>query len=366
VTLVWYISGHGFGHASRDVEVLNILGRLRPDVRTVVRSAVNADLLRRTVTAPIELRPGACDTGIVQSTSVMHDDDATIDAAVRFYETFNERVDAEVATLRSDDVHLIVGDIPPLAFEVAARLGVPAIALANFTWDWIYEGHPGFADRAPAVLDVIRQAYRRATLGLRLPFAGGFETMADVRDVPLIARRPTRNRADTRAHFGIAADRPAALLSFGGYGLPSLDFARLDCLDTWTIVTTDRLRNESSARPASVVFVEESQFIDSGFRYEDLVGAVDVVMTKPGYGITAECIATNSAMLYTSRGEFREYPILVDGLRRFVRSRFIDQDRLFAGAWRESLDALRLQPPAPERMEVNGADVVAALIAQRL
>ena len=177
-----------------------------------------------------------------------------------------------------------------------------------------------------------------------------------MRDVPLIARRPTRNRADTRAHFDIASDRPAALLSFGGYGLPSLDFARVDCLDAWTIVTTDRLRNESSARPANVVFVEESQFIDSGFRYEDLVGAVDVVMTKPGYGITAECIATNTAMLYTSRGEFREYPILVEGLRRFVRSRFIDQERLFAGAWLESLDALRSQPSAPERMDVNGAD----------
>lgn len=364
--LLWYISGHGFGHASRDVEVLNILGRRRPDLRIVVRSAVNAELLRRTLKVSIELRPGECDTGIIQSTSVSHDDDATVNAARAFYDTFDRRVENELAALASDHVRLIVGDVPPLAFAVGARLGVPAIALANFTWDWIYEGHPGFAERAPAALDVIRRAYQSTTLALRLPFPGGFETMREVIDVPLIARRPTRSRADTRAHFGVPLDRPAALLSFGGYGLPSLDLARVDCRDTWTIVTTDRLRNDSTARPASVIFVEESQFMDSGFRYEDLVGAVDVVMTKPGYGITAECIATETAMLYTSRGEFREYPVLVEGLRRFVRSRFIDQDQLFAGLWRESLETLRAQPAAPERLATNGADVVAGLIEQRV
>ena len=59
------------------------------------------------------------------------------------------------------------------------------------------------------------------------------------------------------------------------------------------------------------MFVEERAFIDSGFRYEDLVAAVDVVVTKPGYGIIAECIAAGTPMLYTSRGDFREYDLLV-------------------------------------------------------
>ena len=46
--VAFYISGHGFGHASREVEVINALGALRPDLRIVIRSAVDAKLLART------------------------------------------------------------------------------------------------------------------------------------------------------------------------------------------------------------------------------------------------------------------------------------------------------------------------------
>ena len=145
---------------------------------------------------------------------------------------------------------------------------------------------------------------------------------------------------DTRAHFGLPPDRPVALLSFGGYGLPSLDLTTLDCLDEWTVVTTDRVSDASRARARSVVAHRRGAFLDGRFRYEDLVAAADVVLTKPGYGIIAECIATGTAMLYTSRGQFREYDVLVREMPRFVRCRFIDQADLFAGRWRAALEAL--------------------------
>ena len=48
--------------------------------------------------------------------------------------------------------------------------------------------------------------------------------------------------------------------------------------------------------------VNEGDLYDRGFRYEDLVAAVDVVLTKPGYGIVSECVANDTALLYTSRG----------------------------------------------------------------
>ena len=93
---------------------------------------------------PYVLQPGACDSGIAQSTSVTHDDAATVREASSFYSTFHERVAAEAAELADEGIRLIVGDIPPLAFEVADRLGVPSIAIGNFTWDWIYETQAWF------------------------------------------------------------------------------------------------------------------------------------------------------------------------------------------------------------------------------
>jgi hypothetical protein len=64
-------------------------------------------------------------------------------------------------------------------------------------------------------------------------------------------------------------------------------------------------------------------------------------------------------MLYTSRGVFREYDVLVREMPRYLRARFISQGDLLAGRWRESLAALTAQPPAPATMAVNGAEVAA-------
>jgi L-arabinokinase len=108
--------------------------------------------------------------------------------------------------------------------------------------------------------------------------------------------------------------------------------------------------------------IAESQFDARGFRYEDLVGAVDVVLTKPGYGIIGECIAAGTAMLYTSRGEFREYDLLVNAFPDYLRSRFITQEDLFAGRWRAALEALLAAPAPPQTMVANGAEVAAERI----
>jgi L-arabinokinase len=358
---VFFISGHGFGHASREVEIINALASTAGDrVRIIVRSSVAADLLSRTIRGPYDLRPGPSDTGIVQSSSVAHDDEASVREALAFYATFDDRVSDEAAALASDDVSLIVGDIPPLAFEVADRLRVPGVAIGNFSWSWIYEGSRVFMRDGAALLPRVRQAYARATLALELPFAGGFEVFPRVRKVPLVARHPSRDRRSTRTHFHLPLHRPVALLSFGGYGLDSLDVHQLDCLDDWTIATTDR--SAPAVRHPHVVVLPEDTLRGTGFRYEDLVAAVDVVVTKPGYGIISECIATGTAMLYTSRGEFREYDLLVKALPGYVRSRFIAQDDLFAGRWREALTSLMALPAPPLRMATDGAEVVAGVL----
>ena len=85
----------------------------------------------------------------------------------------------------------------------------------------------------------------------------------------------------------------------------------------------------------------------SGLRYEDLVRAVDVVVSKPGYGIISECVANDTALLYTSRGHFVEYDVLVAAMPRFLRAAFIDHADLFSGDWQPHLDALLAQPAPP-------------------
>jgi hypothetical protein len=70
-------------------------------------------------------------------------------------------------------------------------------------------------------------------------------------------------------------------------------------------------------------------------------------------------------MLYTSRGDFREYDVLVAEMPRFLRSGFIRQADLFGGRWREPLERLMAQPAPPESLPADGAEIAAAAIVSR-
>lgn len=366
--IVFYISGHGFGHASRVVEVINTLKERRRDLPIIVRTSAARGLFELTLRQRVDFHEIECDTGVVQIDSLHLDEAASIRRAAEFHRDLDDKAQREAAFLHASRARLVVGDIPPLAFAAAAAAGIPAIALANFTWDWIYEGYPEQLATAPDLVPTLRRAYACASLALRLPMAGGFAAMQQVtRDIPLIARRSRRDPADVRKALGLPEHKPLVLLSFGGYGLAGLDTRPLVKLANYTVVLTDTpsaLADElepAGARSAegSLVRLSDRHMYQAGYRYEDLVRAADVVVTKPGYGIVAEAIANETAILYSSRGRFVEYEVLVHAMPRFARCLFISQEDLLAGRWGPYLEQLLHQPPPAEMAATDGAQVAA-------
>jgi L-arabinokinase len=113
-----------------------------------------------------------------------------------------------------------------------------------------------------------------------------------------------------------------------------------------------------------VYVVAEETLYGRGLRYEDLVRAVDVVISKPGYGIVADCVANETAMVYTSRGRFAEYGVMVAEMPRYLRCRPLRLEDFEAGLWREALAAVTGQAPPPERPRTDGARVAAEMIRE--
>ena len=281
-TVVFYISGHGFGHAVRQITIINALCDVAPQLRVMVRTTAPAWLFDRTVRGTIERLPGETDTGVVQIDSLHPDERETIVRARAFQQQFTDLVAREAALLRAEGADLVVADAPPLACAAAADAGIPAVVCANFTWDWIYRDYreqPGVDE----LVDAIGENYARASAAWRMPVHGGFETIRDIVDIPLVARRGRAqgDQSSLRARLGLPPERPLALVSFGGYGLRQLPLDRLDCLRDWGIVVSSP-GEEPLALPAGVHNVREDAMYDSGLRYEDLVGAVDVVDHQAG------------------------------------------------------------------------------------
>jgi L-arabinokinase len=341
--IVYYISGHGFGHATRSIELIKAIVAARRDARIVIRTAAPGWLFDAIAGPSIAVLPLEADTGVTQRDSLNIDEVDTVTRAAAFYRDFDALTDREAVFLRTSGATAVIGDIPPLAPAAAARAGVPAIAIGNFTWDWIYAGYDSFAREAPGVIPVIRDAYALATRALRLPLHGGFEPMAAVTvDIPFIARRSMRDPADTRRALGVPADRPFVVASFGAYGLTAA--------------------YDDIARAQRLTVLSPGSTLPAGLAYQDVVAAADLVITKPGYGIVSECVANDTPLLYTSRGRFVEYDVFVAEMPRVVRCRFIPQDDLRAGRWRPHVEALLEQPPPPECARIDGAQVAANAI----
>jgi L-arabinokinase len=201
-------------------------------------------------------------------------------------------------------------------------------------------------------MPAIEAAYRLATAAWRLPVHGGFATFApsQITDVPFVARHSSRSREETRARVGLPLDARLALPSFGGYGLEGLDLDRIDLPPGWQIVRGLR----------------EAEIYDAGLSYQDLVSAVDVVVTKPGYGIVSECLANGTPLVYTERGRFAEYDVFVRDMPEYVRCAYLDNAALLAGRWRAAIEAAHEAPAPPQRPRTDGAEVVAGMIGKLL
>lgn len=350
----YYISGHGLGHASRSCQIINTLRRRHAEVAVEVVSDAHPWFFEGFLDGSVPVRARRLDIGVVQRDSLHMDEGATL-LAYRQLLTGREALLAEeAASLRAAGVTLVVADIAPLAFAAAAAVGITGVGVANFTWDWIYEDllsrHGGFED----VLASVRADYGQAAGFLRLPFAGVFPAALPVEDLPLVARRAQRCAEEVRRYLGVAPEQRLALISFGGFGLADFDVSALARLRDWVFV--------SETAPA--VSVDNLiRLVPGALAYPSLVGAADVVVTKPGYGIVSEAIANDTAVLYASRGEFREQALLVEGLRRYARSRFIDNAKLLSGDWGDDLEALLREPAPAQELPCDGDRVAADRLA---
>jgi hypothetical protein len=367
-TIVFYPSSHGFGHASRNIEVINALLAREPELRVIVRTAVAEWLFRRTVIGPFEYQRFEADPGVVQIDSLRLDAEETVRRATAYARNLDRAAREEADVLRALGADFVVADMPPLGLAAALHAGIPSTALGNFTWDWIYAAYPGGQEAAERIGDV----YEGTARVLRLPMWGGFARFREIVDLPFVARHSNRDPRDTRRALGLPLDERLTLVSFGGYGVDGMDLDALSRLDGHRILVStgaafgpERVPLSTSHARGSLLPIDEAAIYDRGFFYKDLVRAVDIVVTKPGYGIIAECLANDTAMLYTSRGHFVEYDALVAAMPRFLRSAFIDHDDLFAGRWQTHLDALLAQPEPPERPATNGADTAAEWILGR-
>ncbi len=269
-------------------------------------------------------------------------------------------VRAEVLAARSLKPGLIVADIPFLAADVADEIGVPCVGVSNFTWDWIYENlfgpDPAYAPLAGSIL----RSYAKMTALLELPLGRTCPAIARKVSMPLIAMRSHRDRHEILKQLRIAPHDSRPRVLFGTRGT----------LDAQTLIRAAANAPEflflfphepMKTLPANAITMAFGPTLD----FSDVLRVADVVVSKLGYGMISECIATQTRLVWPPRRGFVEDTVVEAQAPAVVPMTGISLDDYQTGRWGEALrTAMRLPVPS-ESMDTNGADACAEWLLRR-
>jgi hypothetical protein len=348
-----YLSAHGYGHCTRTAALcLELASRLDPEFHlraSTPRFLWPQQLAGSTVTW--DERP--CDVGVVQSDDLTVDLGATRGAIDRWREAVPDRLEEEVQWLRSEAVDLLLGDVPPMAFVAAANAGVPSVAVANFSWDWIYEGM-GFETAAREAAD----AYAVAGLLIELTPAAPMPAFPRRLTVGMIGRRSSRDGREVRRCLGVTDGEQLILPAFRSR---AGDFLSLPAPRPGIRYVQPSAVGSSDTRGARSDLVTLGPDVD----FVDAVAAADVIVAKPGYGIIGDSMRAGVRLLYTERSGFPEDPVLRAWLEAQPGTAPISPERLAAGDWRDELECLlaspRPQPVGDAPLQAAGEAIEGAL-----
>jgi L-arabinokinase len=354
--IAYYITGHGFGHARRSVEVIKELLQLRPEVAVYFRTTANPSIFDELSGPNIYLDRVELDPGAIEKDLFTIDQKATIAAVRAALAKLDETIASELIFRRRQKIQLILSDIPFLAGDVADAVGIPIIGITNFTWDWIYE--PFFGSNGD-LLKEIQNSYKKIPTLLKIPFGGRTDWFKEVIDIPVIASTPRRSADEVLTSLKLERHRPRVLVSLrGGISAQSLVKAAKSSPD-YTFLSTMPVRSES---PQNLCHFPLTQSLT----FSDLLCSSSIVLSKLGYGIVADCLAARVPILWPRRSGFREDEVTLAEASQYLPMREITHEELFAGNWKPYLDELLNKPMPRQNLPTNGAAIAAQIICSRL
>lgn len=358
--IAYYITAHGYGHGARSCDILRQIHRRAPRQPIWITTDLPHEFLRSRLRDCDNLiyRRGASDVGLVQSDSIRADLAQTLDALGELDARWDALLAREQLFLKSENVGLVVADIPAIPLAAAQLNGVSNVAIGNFSWDWIYAEYAREDRRWNHFVNKFRAVYERTDLLLRLPFSPAMSPFPHQKTIPLLASPGTPRRDKLAALAGLDGDKPWILLSFTSLALPPHALDRIDALSRdYEFLCVEPLRYErSSIRSINREMVS----------FSDVLASCDAVISKPGFGLVSECIVNHKPLIYSDRGDFAEYPYLVRGIRRYLKNHFLPSQQLYAGDFKAALRAIERADHPAEHLAKNGAELVVQELLKRI
>ena len=362
LSIGYFISPHGFGHAARASAVMNAIHARWPFVHFEIFTQIPEWFFKNSLTMSYAYHSQFTDIGLIQTSPLCFDLDKTIDALDGFL-PFNERQIAGLAkNICNANCRMILCDIAPMGIAVAKQAGVSSVLIENFTWDWIYESYLTDEKRFLKHIDYLKSVFALADHRIQT------EPVCDPKDglicLPPIARSPRTSARFIREQLGIHAKEQLVLITMGGISEKLRFIDRLQHYDKKIYFIVPGAASdlpETGEKVNNVIFLP----YNSAFYHPDLVNAADAIIGKVGYSTLAEVFYSGIPFGYITRSNFRESSVLETFIQSHLNGIPISEPDFYDAGWLEQIPELLALSKRPHK-DHNGADIAAEHICNIL
>lgn len=293
-TIAFFISDHGFGHASRNIPIIRYILEVTKDIRVIIKTGKNQGRFIRDLVGDFDGRVSyffePMDVGLVLKEHSLDVDSEKLEEKVQGYiSSFKEKVSKENEFLHYNNVNLIVSDIVPWVLKSAKELNITSILISNFTWIEIYKEH-----LSKEICDKYIECYKLADKALfyELYMEEMKNYIENYEEVSLCSREFDLEKADKiKKNF----KRPIVYLSVGrSVDLQKeIDVSNLE----YDFIVTDGI----NLKGHNVYYLPKETP-----NTHDYLMASDFVITKAGWGTVSEALLGKKKIALLSRDNVAE------------------------------------------------------------
>ena len=274
--IIYYITDHGMGHATRSIAIIRKLKEL--GIEVIVRNSNSANIIKKSL-PNTEIITGLTDVGpIIKSNGISINQKQSEKKIVNWLENIDKYVKEELKTIHAFNPDLIVSDISILPLITAKKMKKKSIAISNFTWYDVLKFLPS------NYREFIKKSYSFADYVIKLPIGTKMNHFQNKKKVGYVSRIPMNSKNTIRKKLGIKESDIVVTFALGGSS------EKISC----KINNKIKILSMNSNIDSSLNFLDVSNWIEG----QDIVQASDVVICKCGYGLISECITSGTSFCY--------------------------------------------------------------------
>ncbi len=289
--IVYYITDHGMGHATRAVALIRIL---KSDYEIIIRNSNNINLFKESLDlTPFSSKP--TDVGPkIKSNGITLDENNSRPIISGWINSISNNASLECDFLSKINPDLVISDISAMPFLAAKKSKIPSIAISNFSWLDV------LSFISSNELNILNQCYDCANYAIKLPFGTTMKHFSNLQKTKLISRNLTQPKSEIRKFLGINESDLIITVALGDSNLQihlkSDNNIKIISLGG-NILTGNNIIN-----------------LNSYIEGQNIIAASDLVICKCGYGVVSECLSHGIPFFYIADNNHLEQKAISDEL----------------------------------------------------